>query len=330
MTQQEFNILSLKYLEGQTTDSENEFLELWYKQNQEAELVKINETQEKKIERKLWRHIRKAQSPFTFRILLPYLGIAASILVLFIWNLNTKNTNTTYGFLPQKSKDLGIEIKNTTTKPEKIKLEDGTTVLLEKNGIIRYTSAFNKTNREVYLRGSAFFNVKRDETRPFIVHAGDLVTEVLGTSFMIKQYRDNQLVEVEVKSGRVSVYSENSNIRNDKNGVILTPNQMVTFDEKTQNIEQKIVNKPMPLVQIDQVVDKFNFEQVTIQQVLKELSAIYGLEFVITNQKMNNCQITADLNNLEMFTQLDFICKSIGASYEKRGTVIFINGDGCD
>jgi hypothetical protein len=60
------------------------------------------------------------------------------------------------------------------------------------------------------------------------------------------------------------------------------------------------------------------------------MSKHYGVEIISTNPKSNDCLITADLNGLALFTQLDLICKSIGATYEKRGTVIFIKGDGCN
>jgi hypothetical protein len=63
--------------------------------------------------------------------------------------------------------------------------------------------------------------------------------------------------------------------------------------------------------------------------VLKKLENAYGIQIIVENQMLNQCVFTADLNDLPLHTQLDLICKSVNASFEQRGTSIFINGEGC-
>jgi hypothetical protein len=90
------------------------------------------------------------------------------------------------------------------------------------------------------------------------------------------------------------------------------------------------VDNPLPILTPDFSKVQLIFQATPLQSVLSTMSKHYGVEIILTNPKSNDCQITADLNGLSLFTQLDLICKSVGAIYEKRGTVIFITGDGCN
>jgi transmembrane sensor len=222
---------------------------------------------------------------------------------------------------------VGLVMKNTTATEQKVQLADGTLVWLQQNSSLVCDKAFNHSRRDVYLQGEAFFSVRRNEAKPFRVHVGTLVTEVLGTSFRIKP-RPNT-IEVTVASGKVSVYSNRFNLSRQRNGVILTPNQRVVFDVQSQHMTQSLINEPVPLTESGANSPSLVFRMAPLQTVLAALSKQYGIEFMIANPKMKDCLITADISDLPLFTQLELICKSIDATYEKRGTVVFIEGDGC-
>lgn len=333
MTQQEFNNLSKRYLEGKTTEEEEKILFDWYKEQQDPPPLNISTPQQKVIEKRIWQNIDKEISnTSSLRIKLYWLtSIAASLMLLFWF------TKDVAYFTPdkkqivsgKKNEQKGIEVKNTTPSDYEVKLEDGTVITLRQNSSIIYDKSFNKTKREVYLQGAAFFKVKRDIRKPFVVHTGALVTEVLGTSFNIKQNAKGNTIEVAVKTGRVSVYTEKTEHHAERNGVILTPNQRVVYDEKSKNIIPSIIENPIPLPSTKIKVSQLVFKTTSLQTVLNKLSEVYGIEFIIVNPNARKCRITADLNGLSMFTQLELICKSIDANYEKRGTVVFIYGDGC-
>lgn len=333
MTQQEFNNLSKRYLEGKNTEEEEKILLDWYKQQQEPADLSISSSQKKVIEKKIWRNISTqiAWTPSIHIKLFWITGIAASlILVILLAKDIAYFTSKQQGFTLAKANELkGIEVKNTTVSNHEVILEDGTIITLRQNSSIIYDKSFNKIKREVYLKGSAFFKVKRDITKPFVVHTGTLVTEVLGTSFNIKQNPKGNTVEVAVKTGRVSVYTEKTIQQPERNGVVLTPNQRVVFDEISKNITTSIIDNPIPLTSNKKTLSNLVFKTTSLQTVLNKLSELYGIEFIIVNPNARRCRLTADLNGLSMFTQLNLICKSIDASYEKRGTVVFIYGDGC-
>lgn len=330
MTLKEFNDLSKKYLAGNTSEEEDRFLKEWQEQLQTDEELPLNKIEEFTMEKRIWKKINKnlnQEKLLTTKKIFIAAGIAATLLLGFIYF--SPNLNTTKAKQLAENKRQGIELKNTSTKKEKVKLEDGSVIELSENSSLIYGKDFNKSKREVYLKGEAFFDVARDVTRPFIVHTGELTTEVLGTSFNVKHNKKTRQVEVEVASGKVSVFNESVTKTKEKNGVIITPNQKVIFDEVSENIQQSIVSNPKPLLEENIEASTLVFNSIPLNKVLKQLSLIYGIDFVINNSKLQECKITADLNDLTMFTQLKLICKSIDSSYEQRGSVIFINGEGC-
>lgn len=283
----------------------------------------------------MWRDIRKQiQSPSMVNLTRwAWLsGIAACLVLGAIWFLEKENTTRLLPAvrLNNYHEQLGIEVRNKTQTEQEVKLEDGTIVLLKQNSSLIYDKTFNHAKREVYLKGEAFFTVKRDVTKPFVVHTGELITEVLGTSFSIKQDNKINTIEVAVTAGKVSVYAEKLTQKEERNGVILTPNQRVLFDVVSKNIVPSLVENPMLIIPSTKAQPRLVFQSASLQTILNSLSELYGIEFMIANPKTKDCQITADLNGLSMFTQIELICKSIDANYEKRGTVVFINGDGCE
>ncbi len=83
-------------------------------------------------------------------------------------------------------------------------LPDSTVVSLKVGSTIRYDKNFNMNNREVYLEGAALFDVKRDTTCNFKIMAHGTVTNVLGTSFLLRAYPGEDSVSIMVRSGLVA------------------------------------------------------------------------------------------------------------------------------
>ncbi len=303
-------------------------------EKQQENLVVLSDAEKETIEHRIWSAIRrKTVKPILGLKLMLWqkISLAASVLlILTISFLFLQNTTEKAALVFQKNTiNEGVVVKNTTQKPQKIRLEDGSTIQLSANSSISYPEHFGDKKRSVFLKGEAFFEVKKDPTKPFVVHAGNLTTEVLGTSFRIKSYEEAQTIEVSVKTGRVSVFEDDKNDDSKtRKGMILTPNQKVIFNKQTKEIIPTIVAQPIPIVQIESA-ETFIFEEVTIDQVLAKLRRIYGLEILVENQALNHCVFTGDLNDLPLDTQLDLICRSINARYEQRGMSIFINGEGC-
>ena len=80
----------------------------------------------------------------------------------------------------------------------RLQLADGSVVWLNAGSRLRYPAAFARPQREVFLEGEAFFEVARDPKKPFLIHAGQSTTRVLGTSFSVRSYAREPAVVVVV------------------------------------------------------------------------------------------------------------------------------------
>jgi transmembrane sensor len=87
----------------------------------------------------------------------------------------------------------------------KLVLEDSSVVMLDPGTTLNYPLHFEKSKREVYLEGKAFFEVSKNAKRPFYIYHNSLVTHVIGTSFVINTRKEGNKAEVSVLTGRVEV-----------------------------------------------------------------------------------------------------------------------------
>jgi len=223
----------------------------------------------------------------------------------------------------------GLATINTSSVSQRIVLPDSSIVVLAKGASLSTAEDYGKEKRVVQLKGEAFFEVKSNPRMPFLVYCGDLVTEVLGTSFTIRPETQGKKIEVLVASGKVSVYSNGEKNQQRRSGVIVTRNQKAVFDTESKNIRQDLVDEPM----VDEVLVEeslFKFDEATVEEVLGILRNSYGMEIVVTNPELNACQFTGDLSGFELFKQLDYVCNATRSRYEIRGTTIFLLGEGCN
>ena len=93
-----------------------------------------------------------------------------------------------------------------------VMLADGTKVHLNSDSKLRYPVTFTRSERRVYLEGEAYFEVSRDERHPFIVEGKDFAVQVLGTSFNISNYKDDDVSRVVLLEGSVQVKKANKNL----------------------------------------------------------------------------------------------------------------------
>lgn len=113
-----------------------------------------------------------------------------------------------------------------------IMLPDSSEVWLNAGTTLEYPTQFNARQRNVTLRGEAFFSVKRNTAQPFIVHTAALSVEVLGTTFNVKAYPDDERVLTTLRSGKVLVETAGSKAKH-----ILQPNQQLSYQPHTLRTE---------------------------------------------------------------------------------------------
>ena len=264
-----------------------------------------------------------------------------------------KNTNSNFtSIIPQ---NIGSQV-NDSKSVQLLSLNDGTKVYLEPGSRLYYHKQFKGDYREVYLEGEAFFQVKKNPRKPFLVYYNNIVTKVLGTSFHIGTNKNDGQFVVEVSTGRVQV-SENAKLTVSTktiSPVIITPNQKVSYDKSIRRFETSIVENPIAVAPSDgelspelhllfqdqqkltnstelmPISHSLFFEQQKLNIIFSKLEKLYQIDISVENAAMYNCVFTGDISNLDLFSALKTICIATNSRYEVNGTKILIIGKGCN
>src|SRR5688572_2405344 len=255
MEQTDFQNILRKYLQGEASPEEKKIIDAWY-----TSLAKDThgDTQESGSEDFGWSsinaHVKKSRNKNNQKKLLPWYsaGIAASLIIMigFLIFLTDNDSDIITVTKSNETSPTWQDVVNTTKKTQIIVLPDSSKVSIEPESKLKFSSLFNETKREVYLEGEAFFQVTHNANVPFFVHANEVTTKVLGTSFIIKAIRHEQKITVVVKTGKVSVFANRE--KEEKSlavkEVILTPNQQIIYDKKEKEISKILVKKPEAII----------------------------------------------------------------------------------
>jgi ferric-dicitrate binding protein FerR (iron transport regulator) len=166
-----------------------------------------------------------------------------------------------------------VEIKNkiiTAAGGEfSLTLSDGTKIWLNAMSELEFPVQFNSDQREVILIGEAYFEVAHNKNKPFIVHSLNQSVKVLGTSFNIKAYPEEEVIRTTLLEGKLSVGAG-------ENGVILTPGMESAFYRGNNNIETYNADVDMATAWRS---GYFVFNNEDLQIMLNVLSRWYGVAF---------------------------------------------------
>ena len=256
------------------------------------------------------------------------------IALTYFIGFNLKDTHSNFTAIIPKNIESKI---NNSNQVQLLVLSDGTKVYLNPGSSLHFDHKFKGDNREVYLEGEAFFNVKKNPNKPFLVYYNNIVTKVLGTSFRVSTNKLNGQLVVEVKTGRVQVF-ENTNLAKSDSKitpVIITPNQKVSYDVEVRRFETALVVHPEPVDLLNDESTKIEsrplyFDQQKLNHVFEQLEKYYLIDITVENSATFNCVFTGDIANLDLFSALKIICIATNANYEINGTKILIKGKGCN
>lgn len=345
MSKHHFHTLLSRYRNGECTEKEKRLVEQWFSL---LDGEKPNRTLEEnhRIENRIWQAIQQKQQVMTpnGRVLSLFgrwgWAVAAAIILVGIWGgyqfIPMNSAPGEIGSTANRSTNGLLYKTNTTNRSMTFRLDDGTEITLSPKSSVEFPGRFEGNQREVFLKGNAFFKVAENPKKPFLVYTGDVVTKVLGTSFWVNATDNSRAVEVSVITGKVSVFQRDA--RNDrvsdkvKSGVILTPNQRVIYTQASRAFVTSLVEKPVliaPDEQASAAEVPFVFDDTALNDVVEKLEKAYGIEIILENERLKNCLFTADITRQPLFTKLDLVCSALNATYEVRGTKILISGNGC-
>jgi len=202
-----------------------------------------------------------------------------------------------------------------------IELKDGSKVHLNKTSAVT-VFPFTKKERQIELTGEAFFEVSSDASRPFTISCGKTEIAVVGTSFDIKQWKDE--VHVYVQTGRVIFRSA----ENREHAVALQAGEAAYFE----NNEMKMVPNPSPNSNAWHTKE-LRLYKLSMEQAMHDVSDYFGKVIDIENPDIKSCgvSITLPFKNPEIEKVLQAIALTINAKViQENDKYIIRGGDSCN
>lgn len=171
--------------------------------------------------------------------------------------------------------DVWVAVNTLDGKVKEITLPDGSEIWLNANSRLSYPESF--VMRQIRLEGEASFDVARMEDSPFEIYSGEAKTTVLGTSFSIRAYPDEEVIEISVTSGTVTFEEQAGDEK-----VTLVKNTSAVLKKKEQTIEkaeEAISNATSWKTKY------FDFENEAIGEMLKTFERHFSVRFEIQNKE---------------------------------------------
>lgn len=330
--------LLIKIIEGEATPSEFKLFNDWQKESDKN----VREFESLKL---LWEKTGSFKSPdppnpdlmwnnILFIINRPYkyikdgfdfssvIKIAAVILVvisgLIFYN---RIRETSSGINDKKASDFTLEkianYKLIAHNGEKITcvLPDSSVVHLNSESRLDYPEYFSGNIRIVNLTGEAYFAVKHDKNRPFIVKTGNSQVTVTGTEFNIRNR--NNYTKIVVAKGSVNVLSLNS-----RKQETLKKGDMVQLDESGNITPPVQVNLRYYLAWRE---NKLAFKQTPLKEVMAEIERTYNVKSEFLNESSKNRTITGIFETDSLEKVLSVLSLTLDLNISQKGTKIIIH-----
>lgn len=196
-------------------------------------------------------------------------------------------------------------------------LPDSSEVWLNAGTTIKYSPKNNSARRLVYLDGEAYFSVKRDENKPFIVQAQQLSVKVLGTRFNVKAYSGDEKIITTLESGKVEVALPVKEAR------VLKPDEQLAYHVRTSAID---VTKVIATEAIGWREGQLIFTNASLKEMLQTLERRFDIP-IISHRDISTSQLYTIkfLKGESLEEILDVLQDLIGFTYQKQPNQIVLN-----
>ncbi len=238
-------------------------------------------------------------------------------------------------------------------------LPDGTEVWLNAGSSLEYPLVFKGNKREVKLTGEAFFEVVKNPEKPFYVKAENMYVKALGTSFNVRSYPEEDIIEATLLSGNVHIVTREGSVEKtlakmkpdqhvilEKEKNILTlidEKEEITESTKTNNKEKTKTETPLQAKVSNNkhtswVSGKLIFRNDSMEEIARRLGKWYNVEIILSDKEVKDYRYTATFTNetleqvLELLTlsaPLDYEIiernRALDESYTKKQVIVYLN-----
>lgn len=196
---------------------------------------------------------------------------------------------------------------------KEIGLPDGTRVILNEDSKFIFPERFGEW-REVRLVGEAYFSVTEDAEHPFVIDCPNGRVEVLGTSFNLRAYPEENFAEIEVESGKVMFSRPNG-----EDQVILESKQMAVLEPLKEG-EETVTIEPIDVPALNAQAwrtNRLDFRKLKMDKVIELIERYYGAEVELVDTEIGNCNYNSQFEKEKLETVLSEIELGFKAELKK-------------
>lgn len=302
-----------RYRNGNCTPEEIKLVDDWFNAHENDEIpLLLQRRSVKQVNQQILIAIKRPRSGqksihFFLKVAAILLVVISAALVIYRSIQPQKDTPVAYTTISTKAGERKMVL-----------LPDSSRITLNNLSTIRFATNFDQKIRVVTLSGEAFFDIKHNAERPFIVRLNKVKVQVLGTSFDVKAFQDEYHTKVTVATGKVGVYAITG-----QPAKMLLPGDQIDINLATQKFTVKKVNAD----------DQHAWEKGIIvlkdeklEAIARQLERWYKVEITIKGEKLKNEAYHTKLNNVSLNQTLRSLSLSgDGFRYRIAGDKVFIN-----
>lgn len=226
------------------------------------------------------------------------------------------------GYVIYQWRDVPVETFAVTADKATVQdtLPDGSTAFLNKKSELSFEYNEKEGTRKVKLKGEAYFAVKHEEDKPFVIEAGDILVRDIGTEFNLKSYPEQDTIEIVVTEGEVQFYTLKDE------GLILKAGEKGIYSKRLKEfyrIEKIDTNTLAYKTKV------FSFNNTDLGAVVNLLNKVYDSKIKLINKELHNCRLTANFKEDNPDTIVEVIAETMGLTITRQGDEILLDGKGC-
>lgn len=262
---------------------------------------------------------------------------AASILplIFFIVSRLTEKVPSSESYTTLQPKEEAITPPG---RRKQMTLPDGTKAWLNAGSKLTYPKNFNAETREVDLEGEAYFDVVKNEEKPFIVHTSGIDIKVLGTVFNVKDYASDPIIEATLLRGMIEVVKKNEP---GASKVILKPHEKLIFAKTFKPVpvtpgkvsvpfEKKIARPDISITSLNKniadsavvetawVYNKLVFEEESFEDIALKMERWYNVSIRFSNERVKNFRLSGSFVKENISEALDVLQMLVPFSYVQK------------
>jgi transmembrane sensor len=226
--------------------------------------------------------------------------VAAGLVVFTVFRVTHKATAQAESPSPEET------FSTANRERAELRLSDGTRIRLAPASHIRVAADYGERERAVYLEGQGYFEVKHDESRPFIVYAGSAIARDVGTDFAVRSYAEDRAVQVVVRTGAVAMSGVGRLAAGDVGRLGIDGTSSLTHGVAVD-------------VLLAWLAGRLVFHDAPLATVIAELRRWHDADVQLADPRLGTLPFTGVLTDVSFRSSIDLVAATLGLRVRRAG-----------